>query len=84
MLDVLTTLGEILQVIQAINHLILINIIIEYNKLESPEYKGGAVNPMAFVLALTKIIFSMYLYSVLERQRNLVKIGLFPFELDFD
>jgi len=83
-LDVLTTLGEILQVIQAINHLILINIIIEYNKLESPEYKGGAVNPMAFVLAFAKMIFSMYHYSVLKRQRNLVKIGLFPFESDFD
>jgi len=80
----LTTLGEILQVIQAINHLILINIIIEYNKLESPEYKGGAVNPMAFVLALAKMIFSMYNYSVLKRQRNLAKIGLIPFELDFD
>jgi len=64
-LDVLTTLGEILQVIQAINHLILINIIIEYNKLESPEYRGGAVNPMAFVLALAKMIFFMYHYSVL-------------------
>lgn len=80
----MTTLGEILQVIQAINHLILINIIIEYNKLESPEYKGGAVNPMAFVLALAKMIFSMYNYSVLKRQRNLAKIGLFPVESDFD
>lgn len=39
---------------------------------------------MALVLALAKIIFSMYHYSVLKRQRNLVKIGLFPFELDFD
>ena len=84
MLDVLTTLGEILQVIQAINHLILINIIIEYNKLESPEYKGGAVNPMAFVLALAKMIFSMYHYSELKRPRNLANIGLFPFESDFD
>lgn len=39
---------------------------------------------MAFVLALAKMIFSMYHYSELKRPRNLANIGLFPFESDFD